>query len=213
VTAADQPTPRVGDTITTAEQLDALPDGVVIGDLTSEDEPTWWHSPDGGVWLGTDGSERDSAWIASDGQTFTVLYRPDAPHPAPVDGDAVERAHRAWNEYPDYDADTDERDAWSHERDRIAVAVAAARAGEAVGREALVKAGTELAVEHLGYADMSVRVLVERITDAVLAARGDAAPSDTERVMEQEQTRNIDGDYSLWRRTVTYGLWREVPRA
>lgn len=50
-------------------------------------------------------------------------------------------------------------------------------------RDGLVRAGTDLAVEHLGYADMSVRVLVERITDAALAAR-QPAPVD-EGLVEQ----------------------------
>lgn len=99
----DQPTPRVGDTITTAAQLDALPVGTVVveGDHTTPDEgqifgittiPGVFHRfPDGWYVVAGHGArdlEEERALPA------TVLYRPDAPHPAP-DGDAVERAARA----------------------------------------------------------------------------------------------------------------------
>lgn len=276
---SDQPTPRVGDTITTAEQLDALPVGSVVADA---DDTAWqvdlhemWHH------TGYEGPQMSDRMAEHYGP-LTVLYRPDAPHraeeepqidltPTPEQraeqiefaresqrrrvavtmtgqGDLAEQGRRLASEREELIAQgvnpaelevplhpageaVDRRllaiagqalDSWdqaAEDTDDVALdaartmadalralvrhgyALAAARAGEAVDREALASwTPAEVAASPVG---------ASRVIQS-LAARGDAAPSDGETVTEQEQTRNIDGDYSLWRRTVTYGPWREV---
>lgn len=101
MTAAGTPAPQVGDTISTAEALDALPVGSVV--LTSRGR-AWIASADIGlgiIWSDGMGSSLGSQGL-SNRAPLTVLFRPDAPQPGgtgnsafPVADDAVERAARA----------------------------------------------------------------------------------------------------------------------
>lgn len=95
MTATDQPTPRVGDTIDSTPGLDMLPTGSVVrdrdGDTLRREE---W-----GDWTDTDGNTASAEYLLREAGPVTVVsLRPDAPHPAPVHGDAVER--EAWRMYP-----------------------------------------------------------------------------------------------------------------
>jgi hypothetical protein len=83
------PTPRVGETITTAAELDALPVGSVVLDphgRAFQKRPTF--GPEGAAWFATASTEGHSVCA----RPARVLFRPDAPQPAPADDDAVERA-------------------------------------------------------------------------------------------------------------------------
>lgn len=160
----DQPTPRVGDTITTAEQLDALPARTRIAIDGGDDVMTKGHDD---AWRGGPYDNGDRVWVGEPEEAegylpVTLLYLPDAPHPAPVDGDAVERAARAIAGAADADYWFDEiaqwegREQWERDahpdecpssayedraafRSQARAALAAARAGEAVDREALAR--------------------------------------------------------------------------
>jgi hypothetical protein len=116
-----------------------------------------------------------------------VTFRPDgehvaqrvdtAPQPATTD-DAVERAARALVGFePSEYADSPEmRGQWRARAARAALA--AAGAGEAVDREALGRIVADLAFKEWGIlADGAPRISHLRIVDAVLAARGYAAPT------------------------------------
>lgn len=83
----------------------------------------------------------------------------------------------------------------------LAAPPAAPTAG--VDRGALVAAGVRLATEHLGYADMGVRVLVERITDAALTV---VAPVDADAV---ERAARVYTEH-LAGRTYTDDEWNAV---
>jgi hypothetical protein len=157
VTAVDgtYPVPRAGE-ITTASELDALPIGSVV--LTAQPHKDTPFDDDGAYRLVFqrvyDGSWRRSGRARDTHPDYvlpaTVLHRPDAPQPAQVPDDAVERAARAIE--PDAWSDMDDMQ-WFHEygedsvneaiRDRnqrkrnsltkARAALAAARVGEAEG--------------------------------------------------------------------------------
>lgn len=97
---------RVGETVSTAAELEALPVGAIVrgrsGMLSRGDGrfgPTWYHHP-------SRDHAADSATVAEVEGSMTVLFRPDAPRPgsensAPAvlaSDDAVERAARAESE-------------------------------------------------------------------------------------------------------------------
>lgn len=89
MTADDQPTPRVGDTITTAAGLDALPVGSVVLDRFGDEatrQPTR-------LWAYPETAHQTSAYLAKHFAPLEVLHLPGAPQPAPTT-DAVERAAR-----------------------------------------------------------------------------------------------------------------------
>lgn len=138
------PSPRTGETVSTAAELDALPVDSLVradGEVYERIEPnrringgteTWrcLHDPD------NEGYFRNytAATVISQGAT-TVLFRPDTPQPAT--GDAVERASRAYHdkvgsETEDATPWEDESEAYREEmRDDVRCILAAARAGEA----------------------------------------------------------------------------------
>ena len=80
MTATDQPTPQVGDTITTVEQLDALPVGSALLRVDGQGIAILQRSVHTGRWYLAGAIEPVEPRLPA-----TVLYRPDAPHPAPVD--------------------------------------------------------------------------------------------------------------------------------
>src|SRR5690625_140066 len=106
MTAADRPTvtPRVGDTITTAEQLDALPVGSVIVDPYDEkgDAPVVLCRASDGPWAAlTTGLLIGKGWwtsteIASAAKSVRVVYIPGEQSPPPVTDDARAEAERRY---------------------------------------------------------------------------------------------------------------------
>jgi hypothetical protein len=206
VTAADGTYPgvRAGETITTAAELDALPDATVVldhdGDAWQSDEGLWSCARASLVDWGT----AKLAKLAP----LTVLFRPDAPEPAPVPHDAVERALRDLDTVRDDDAGSEYRDAAA---DRVATALhtlrllstgssegqawpsynediydppeSAQRGGEAADREALVANLSAVAAALLrggqdnAYRSQVALASLDYLSDAarLLAARGDAA--------------------------------------
>src|SRR5690625_5171919 len=65
--------PRAGDTLTTAEQLDALPDKAVV--LDEHEEP--WQKLGEGLWCGSAGGPMSgSALLRTRTDEVTVLYVP-----------------------------------------------------------------------------------------------------------------------------------------
>jgi hypothetical protein len=89
------PTPRVGETVLTAEELDALPVDTVVVDRASI--PRTKRRADSVMGAGWTHAGRDplSSKMLADGHPLTVLFRPDAPPSATVPDDAVERATEA----------------------------------------------------------------------------------------------------------------------
>lgn len=204
---------RVGDTVHTASELDALPVGAIVrgrsGMLSRGDGrfgPTWYHHP-------SRDHAADSATVAEVEGSMTVLFRPDAPQPvtensAPAvlaSDDAVDRAARAaWEEA--YDEDQRSYHPWDAPwvkqtwTDIARAALAAAGAGAEVDREALNerhaldKIGGEAGLieecRRLAAHPDQIRQVVphffEMLAD-VLAARGDAAtPTEVEWGVREE---------------------------
>jgi hypothetical protein len=151
VTAADQPTPRVGDTITTAAGLDALPVHSVLaveGGAVAVCDQTFPRLPGESFWRVTSHGRRErSPYLLGISHQWTILYLPGAPQPAPT-ADAVERAARAAVDAVarlgvDADPEHDGDPWWSgyrqaqreciadlaHLGDALSAALAAARAG------------------------------------------------------------------------------------
>lgn len=164
--------PRAGETITAADQLDALPQETVVRGAEGQ---TYARYRIG--WLAC-GRQHELDPTTEVSFPVTVLFRPSAPQPATTD-DAVERAIEAADKVQD-----DIRGivplSSTVLRPMISAALAAAGAGTEVDREALygvifpaMAAAEERAREaNAVYAHLDD--LADAATDAVLAARGDA---------------------------------------
>lgn len=87
--------PRVGGTLTTAEQLDALPDKAVV--LDEHEEP--WQKLGEGLWCGSAGGPMSgTALLRTRTDEVTVLYVPgEQPRPSATDNARAE----AWRRFPD----------------------------------------------------------------------------------------------------------------
>lgn len=231
---------RPGARVTTVAELDALPVGSVVlshcsGERARFDGLAWQKRKSGAgdapgytpEWWGA----YESEWLPEPkmvpflGGPFTVLFRPDAPQPAPVDGDAVGRA--ALESFAQWLVSLDDGTRWIERSEvslpeiirRARAALAAARAGEAdhvctvhceqgqghypapaqrggeaVDREVLRVAVGGVLFNAMNYPELvqarilgqDTRPLTEKVVDAVLAARGDAAPSVVRQMAAQQ---------------------------
>lgn len=120
------PFPRAGAAVSTAAELDALPDGSVVRD---RDDDAWQRTVQGWVSAMSSESPMDADRLTGWHAPLTVLFRPDAPQPAT--GDDVERAARAVAEEMTHDTDYDPAYDYTEDSRRYARAALAARAGEA----------------------------------------------------------------------------------
>ncbi|GIG27166.1 hypothetical protein [Cellulomonas denverensis] len=200
MTATDQPTPRVGETITVrrphvvhgpigvpADKADADYLRSAVRNIEHRDDAVR------GLW----GSGVTAMVVQLLADAADAIERPDGPHAAPVDGDAVERAAllsrmdpESWRtEDGDWLIDPESE---QFVRDAAAIhALAAARAGEAVDREALARSceqGMRDAMNaHGPYSGpRQGQAIADHLLDTVLAARGDAAPT-----VSVEQVRTL----------------------
>ena len=169
-----QPSTRVS----TAAELDALPIGSVVQDgrgavYVSSDEEL--GEP---VWMEAGSVNWHAALTLAIRGPLTVLFRPDAPQPATTN-ELIDALDVVRSE----DYSRDQRDA---AYERVADALVAAGAGEAVDREAMAALLEREFGSFLAHEPHAPETFWGQRADAVLAARGDAAPTERQRCLQRD---------------------------